>query len=149
LERNSSLLPAHHVKLARSAAAFPLVREGSIGGCLLATSIQTDNFTTSRIKLLDLYADVIAELALCDQDFFNPEQIDLRVMPNDDVQEAAFRTFRERVNSLLTHRDSSGQPLTPVQAEQQIRQDLEEELLQWFSLHGETDMAAFDNWVRS
>jgi len=136
IEEDRSLLPVHHVKDEKSAAAFPLVREGKVAGCLLATSTQLDYFTPPRIKLLDLYLDLVAD-AFHEDEFFPPGQIELRVMPPYDVQAKAFAAFRDRVNALLTQDGSEEEGLNSVQAEQLVRQELEEEFLRWHTMKGE------------
>jgi len=126
----------HHVKDEKSAAAFPLVRERKVAGCLLAASTQFDFFTPPRLKLLDLYVDLVAE-AFHEEEFFSPGQIELRVMPHYEIQMKAYATFRDRVNALLTQDGSEEEGLNSVQAEQIVRRQLEEEFLQWHSREGE------------
>lgn len=135
IEKDTSLLPIHHVRDEHSAAAFPLVRESAIAGCLLATSTQVDYFIAQRIKLLEQYADVIANLALHDPEFYAQSLIELRVMPPYEIQELAFNGFRERVNALLTRSGFEEQTLNSVQAEQRVRLEMEEEFLLWHAGH--------------
>jgi hypothetical protein len=130
IEEDRSLLPVHHVKDEKSAAAFPLVRGGKVAGCLLATSTLFDYFTPPRLKFLDLYVDLVAE-AFHEEEFYSPSIIELRIMPPSDIQMKAFAFFRDRVNALLTQDGSEGESLTSIQAEHLVRQQLEEEYLQW------------------
>jgi hypothetical protein len=133
IEEDRSLLPVHHVTGEKSAAAFPLVREGKIAGCLLATSTQLDFFTPPRLKLLDLYLDLVAE-AFHEEEFFSPYIIELRVMPPYEFQMKGFSAFRDRVNALLTQDASEEEGVNSVQAEQIVRQELEGEFLRWHTM---------------
>lgn len=136
IEEDHSLLPVHHVKDEKSAAAFPLIRERKVAGCLLVSSTQEGFFTPARLKLLNLYVDLVAE-AFHEEEFNSPGQIELRVMPPYEVQLNAYAAFRDRVNALLTQDGSEEGGLNSVQAEQLVRQQLEEEFLQWHP-RGET-----------
>jgi hypothetical protein len=136
IEENRSLLPVHHVQDERSAAAFPLLRERKVAGCLLTASTQVDFFTPPRLKLLDFYADLTAE-AFHEEEFFSPSTIELQVMPPYEIQLQAYATFRDRVNALLTQDGSEEGGLNAIRAEQLVRQQLEEEFLRWHTPQGE------------
>jgi hypothetical protein len=130
IEKEKNLIPIHHVKYEKSAAAFPLVVEGAVAGCLLYTSTQVDFFLPERLALLAQYADALT-LAFRSEDFYPPASIHLRVMPPDEVQEKGFATFAERRDALLEAAQREERPLTAVQAEQILLDELEEQFLQW------------------
>ena len=128
LDEDHSLLPVHQVKDEKRAAAFPLIRERKVAGSLVATSTQIDFFTPSRLKLLDLYVDLLAE-AFHEEEYLSPSCIELRVMPPYEVQIKAYATFRDRVNALLAQDSADQEGLNSIQAELLVRQQLEEEFL--------------------
>ncbi len=83
-----------------------------------------------RLALLAQYADALT-LAFRSEDFYPPASIHLRVMPPDEVQEKGFATFAERRDALLEAAQREERPLTAVQAEQILLDELEEQFLQW------------------
>lgn len=133
IEKDTSLVPIHQVKNEKSAAAFPIVCEGAIAGCLLITSTQLNFFIPERLALLAEFADALA-LAFRDADFYPPSAIELRVMPPYEVQERAFASFDKRRSGLLERAKHEEQPLDAVQAGQLVQEELEEEFLQWHPL---------------
>ncbi len=111
-----------------SAAAAPIALEGTIAGCLLVSSIQPDYFLPSRLALIQSYADLIA-LACESQDFYEPARIALGLLPPQQVQWVYLSRFRERVVETMTQATRNRQPITVLQAEQFVWQQIEEELL--------------------
>jgi GAF domain len=132
IERESNLIPVHHVKYEKSAAAFPIVVEGAVVGCLLFSSTQVNFFTPERLALLAQYADALT-LAFRSEEFYPPASIQLRVMPPDDIQDRGFAIFAERREALLEEAQRTERPLNAVQAEQIVLAELEEQFLQWNS----------------
>lgn len=62
--------------------------------------------------------------------FYAMRDIELDLMPPAPVQLPYLATFRQRVHQVMGEAVSKKQLLTPIQAEQLVWQDLEEELLQ-------------------
>ncbi len=123
-----NLLPFKEASYEVSLAAFPIMLEGNIAGCLVIASTQAGYFTVERLQLLDDYADLI-RLAFCDADYYPQSSIELGIMPSWEVQQQYFASFRERITGLLREASLSGKLLDALTAEQIVRQQLEEELL--------------------
>lgn len=127
--QHQGLLPLQEDDLANAAsvAAYPIVRGQHVAGCLLVASTQADFFTQARRDLLHDYANLLM-LAFADREFYAPEQIALSPMPQLSVQASVLADLQQRVLASVRqgkpHRD-------PVEAEQQVWQDIEAELLRW------------------
>lgn len=141
IQRDTSLLPVHHVRYEKSAAAFPIVCEGAIAGCLLVSSTQLNFFLPERLTLLAQYADALT-LAFRDSDFYPSPSIELRVMPPYTAQEKSFGNFAERRDALLERAKMEERSMNAVQAEQLVGVALEEEFLQWQASRGESSLTA-------
>jgi hypothetical protein len=129
LKENSSLSPGYHGVWEESAAAAPITLEGKIAGSLLVSSTQPDYFLPSRQTLVQDYADLIA-LAFSPEDFYEPEWIELGVMPPQRVQQPYLTGFRQRLVDTMLQAARNHQPITLTQAEQLAWQNIEEKLLQ-------------------
>ena len=82
-----------------------------------------------RQELIQGYADLIA-LAFDPEEFYEPQHIELGVMPPQHVQQQYLSGFRQRLAEMMMRAAGNGQPLNIMQAEQLIWQQVEEELLQ-------------------
>jgi hypothetical protein len=122
-------LPAHWVAWERSAAACPILRESRVAGCLLVSSTQPHYFLPFRERLIQNYAKLIV-LAFEPDEFYELQDIELRLMPPYHLQESHLTGFRKRVIALLVEATRNQLALTYMQAEQLAWQQLEEELLQ-------------------
>ena len=111
-----------------SATAYPILRRGRIGGCLVFTSTQTNYFTSARLNLVQQYANLIA-LAFEPEQFYDPKRIDLGVMPPSLAQKPYFAQFRHRVAEAMRRSTQQAHSINSIQAEQLVWQQLEEELL--------------------
>lgn len=111
-----------------SATAYPILRRGRIGGCLVITSTQLNYFTPARLNLVQHYANLIA-LAFEAEEFYDPKRIDLGVMPPSPLQKPYFAQFRRRVAEVMKLSMQQQQTINTIQAEQLVWQQLEEELL--------------------
>jgi hypothetical protein len=129
VQQDQSFLPAQLAEHERSAAAFPLVLHARCAGCLLVSSTLPGFFRQSRLTIMKHYVQLLV-LALPPDEFYEQDRIELQLMPAHALQHSHFSTFRQRVARLLAHSQTSQQRLTPQQAEQLARQQLEEELLQ-------------------
>lgn len=140
IERDSSLLPVHHMQYEKSAAALPIACEREIAGCLLVSSAQRNFFLPQRLALLAQYADALS-LAFRDEAFYPPACIELRVMPPSTLQEAVFASFAGRRDELLERAKLEQRPMNGVQAEQLIGMEDEETFLQWRQVRGGDTLA--------
>ncbi|HZU70851.1 MAG TPA: GAF domain-containing protein [Ktedonobacteraceae bacterium] len=117
-------LPAHQVEYEVSAAAHPILYTGRIAGCVLISSTQPDYFISpARNALIGEYANLLA-LAIEPEEFVDPQDIELMLMPPHEKQRHYFATFRQRVTQVLMTT-----PMSNQQAEQHVWEQLEEELL--------------------
>ena len=123
-----STIPSIKEEFEASAAAHPVRFEGSIAGCLLASSNQAGYFTQQRLSLLITFSDIIA-LAFDKKDFYPASLIELRVMPSAARQQPVLKTFRQRVTKNFQEAAARRTPLTRNEAEQRAWQEIEGELL--------------------
>lgn len=125
IREDKSALPAHQVEHELSAATHPILFTGRIAGCLLISSTQPNYFLSSaRNILIGEYANLLA-LAFEADDFYDPQDIELLLMPPHTVQKEYFANFRQRVTQTLIRRSVHN-----LQAEQLVWEELEEELLE-------------------
>jgi GAF domain-containing protein len=129
LRENPASLPARKVQHSESAVSYPLLRAGSIAGSMTVTSVEQDYFTAPRLSLIESYARLLA-LAFQNEELYARESIELGVMPPDEVQRAHLSAFRQRVNALLIEDAGRDEALSMAQAEQRVREQIIEELLQ-------------------
>lgn len=111
-----------------SELACPVQRAGRLAGCLYACSSQAHAFLASHLTLLQEYAKLIA-LVLSPEDFYEPHNICLHIMPPIQVQMPSLSNFSRYVIQ-VRREAASQQPLSAVQAEQMVYQRLEEEFIQ-------------------
>jgi GAF domain-containing protein len=125
-----SLLPTHQVEGEISAAIYPILYGGRSAGCLLVSSTQPNHFhSQARLSLIQQYADLIA-MAFEPEEFYEPQDIQLRIMPSHSIQKLYFADFRQRVANTLRDSIGTDRPLDNIEAEQLVWQQLEEELIE-------------------
>ena len=122
---SDSTLPVSLGKWERSAVTAPIMCESKVAGSLIVSSVLVGYFSSEQILLVQDYADLLA-LAFESADFYNPQNVRLRLLPAQDEQQPAIRSLRKRANELMRAERS----LSVSQAEQQAWQQIEEELLQ-------------------
>jgi hypothetical protein len=125
-----TLLPAYQTDYEVSAAAAPIMLDGNIAGCLLASSTEVDHFTQQRLTLLTAFSDMTS-LALESKDYYPPKMIQLGILRHRDAEEQRkiLRTFRSRVQEKLMEGYHNQTPLTYSQAEECVWSELEELVL--------------------
>jgi hypothetical protein len=111
-----------------SAAATPIKRCGGVAGGLLVSSTQPDYFVPARCMLVEQYAALLA-LAFHCEDFYEPERIELGLVPSAQEQRSYFSGFQQRVLQLMREATREQRPMPYNQAEQIVWQQIEEELL--------------------
>lgn len=126
-----TLLPAYQTEDEASAAAAPVMLEGKIAGCLLASSTEIGHFTQQRLTLLALFSDLVS-LALDPGEFYPPELIQLGVMryKRADEQRAILRRYPGLVQARLLESYQTPQPLTYLEAEEIVWSELENQVLE-------------------
>ncbi|HLI06856.1 MAG TPA: GAF domain-containing protein [Ktedonobacteraceae bacterium] len=114
----------------RSMAAYPIIRAGEIAGCFVATSVRSDYFLeTERLQQLQCYTEVIA-LAFEPEEFYEPERIELCVMPSEDVQRHYLASMQQRIARIMTESVVASKPINSLEAERLAWEQLEEELFE-------------------
>jgi hypothetical protein len=130
LRTNKTFLPAYQVEHEVSAAACPIMYACRVAGCLLLSSTQVDYFVPeARLSLVRGYA-YLASLAFNPDEFYNPEDIALHIMPPPSRQQELFDGFRRRVLQRMQSSAESEQRLSSTEAEQLEWQRIEGALLQ-------------------
>lgn len=124
-----TLYPARWLEWEQSALACPIMREGRFAGCLLVSSAQPRYFVPYREALIQNYAELIV-LAFEPTEFYNQHHIQLDMMPDFDVQEKSFSTLRQRIAKAMAEGSKRQPPITIMEAEQLVWQQLEEEFLE-------------------
>jgi hypothetical protein len=109
-----------------STVACPIEHARHIAGCLLAFSIHSGYFNQTRLALIRNYANLLA-LAFEPAEFYDLQQLDLRVMPPAEVQERSFALFHRRVADVLAASMPREQLVDVMQAELQVWSQFEEE----------------------
>ena len=124
------LLPTHQIEGEISAAIYPILYAGRSAGCLLVSCTQPNYFLLqARLTLIQQYADLIA-LAFEPEEFYDPQDIQLRIMPSHSLQKLYFADFRQRVANAMRESTDTVRPLNNIEAEQLVWQQLEEELIE-------------------
>ena len=114
---------------AYSAAAAPILHASRIAGCLLISSTRPDYFSLPALPgLLESYAALLA-LAFDPEDFYEPQSIQLGIMPSVQVQESYLATIQQHIRLALTKALADHRPISFPQAEQQAWWQIAEELL--------------------
>jgi hypothetical protein len=128
--RKETLLPAYQTDFEISAAAAPIMLDGNIAGCLLASSFEVGHFTQQRLSLLSAFSDLIS-LALDPTDYYPHEIIQLGVLryQNANEQREIFQSFRSRVQQKLTESYQNKTPLKYTEAEKCVWSELEDLVL--------------------
>ncbi len=112
-----------------SAVVSPIWFEYRIAGCLVASSTQANYFLPFRQNLIEQYAKLMT-LAFEPEDFFDPQDIQLMIMPERKAQQSKASNFRRRLSSVLLEVGRNQQTLDIEQSELLVWQQLEEELLE-------------------
>lgn len=118
------VLPVRKTRGERSAAAYPIEQGGDVAGCFVISSSEPYFFTPRLQYVFQVHAFLLT-LAFRTEQFYAPECIRLRSMPDEEIQYHSLLTFQDRVKYFLSQ-DAS---LSRIQAEMKSWQAIEEELL--------------------
>jgi hypothetical protein len=129
LRDSQNLSPGYRARWEESAAAAPIMSMGDIAGSLLVSSTQPNYFLPARCTLIESYAELIA-LAFAPEDFYKPQDIQLGIMPPYEVQQSYLSEFQQRAIEAMRQAMSNQHPISYLQAEQLVWQQIEAELLQ-------------------
>ncbi|HEX6484272.1 MAG TPA: GAF domain-containing protein [Ktedonobacteraceae bacterium] len=122
------LLPAYQTEFEISAAAHPILLEGRIAGCLLASSTQIGYFTPQHLALLGTFSDIIS-LAFNKEEFYPTELVELHIMPRAPKQRPYLGSFRQMVTQTIIKAAYNHQHIDNFEAERMVWQEMEELLL--------------------
>lgn len=132
-----TILPAHWADHERSVAAFPILRHARTAGGLLVASARDFFFTPARLAIIEGYAQ-LANCIFDEEEFFDPAQIELVMMPRYSLQLPYFSGYSRRVVQKLSELSTLGQRTALQQARDFVAQDLEEVLWRVFLQSGMT-----------
>lgn len=128
-KNDPTLFPAHWTEHERGAAAFPILRQARVSGGLIVSSTQEYFFTQPRLAVIESYS----ELAGCifePEDFYGPQEIDLRMMPLYTDQLSSVINYNQRVSRKFMEAGATGESVTLQQVRQLVWQEVEDDLLQ-------------------
>ncbi len=129
-------VPARWVAWEESAVASPILLGGRVAGCLIVSSTQPGYFLPFRQKLIGQYTELLT-LTFRSEEFYTLEDIELRLIPSQEIQQVRFSQFRQRVSNVLQEAFREQRPITTTEAEQIVWADVETELLDLpVSYHG-------------
>lgn len=129
LSSPSGLAPGYRNEGEESAVAVPIMSSAKIAGSLLVSSTQPDYFVADRLKLIENSAALVA-LAFNAEDFYDLRDIKLGTVPPCEVQWSHLNMFRKRVIAVSRQASNAGQPITIIEAEQEVWRQFEAEMLQ-------------------
>jgi hypothetical protein len=128
--REESYAPFLRTQLEESAMACPLLFEDRIAGCSLVASNRANYFTPTRQQLIQDYTNLMV-LAFSPEDFYDPSDIALALMPPRNEQQPFFDNFRQRVERLMWGAD--GVERSRQEAELAACRQIEEEMIRSLS----------------
>lgn len=118
------------VEYEKSSAIFPILYAGYVAGCIIVSSNQYNSFLSqSRLDLIKNYTDLIA-VAFEPEEFYDPENIELSLMPDQKIQKNHFVQFRQRVSDTILEAARNKQTISTIEAERLVWRQLEKELIQ-------------------
>lgn len=120
--------PVRWEKWEESSCIAPIWFEERLAGCLVVSSAHPRYFLPFRQALIERYARLMM-LAFDAEHFYAQRDIQLLPMPDHEVQRQHAVNFRQRISDILTEAVQQQQPVTIEDAEHQVWQQLEAELL--------------------
>jgi hypothetical protein len=124
-----TIFPAHWTEHERSSAAFPILRQAQITGCLIISSVQEYFFTPSRLAVIESYAHLAGHI-FEPEDAFRSEDIDLWPMPQYVSQLPYFASYNQRISQKFVEAGIARKQISLQQVRQLVWQDIEDALLQ-------------------
>ncbi len=127
-EEKMERFPNHVVESEESAIACPILLGDGVSGSVYISSPQLDYFLQPMQNLAESYANLLV-LSFEQESFYKLGQIALGMMPAYEVQQLYMYQFQQRVSHLMRAMQGTQQPISRIQAEQKILQEIEDELL--------------------
>lgn len=112
-----------------STAALPIVQHNAIAGCLCFSSRQEDFFTPERLDFIQRYVNLLT-ISFEQDEFYEIGTIELGVMPPPPMQRPILETLQQRITERLIQAMREERQLNRTQAEREVLQEVEDELLQ-------------------
>lgn len=129
LRARRSFLPAYQIEHEVSAVACPIMYGSRVAGCLLFSCTQPNYFLPeARLALIRGYTHLLS-LSFEANEFYDPQQLELAIMPPLAIQQEHFSGFRQRVLALIHESMSKGVRISGPHAEQLVWQEMEEAML--------------------
>ncbi|HLJ34787.1 MAG TPA: GAF domain-containing protein [Ktedonobacteraceae bacterium] len=130
VDKDQTHVPLAKARHERSSAIYPILYAGRIAGCLIVSSAQYNYFLSqSRLNLIKNYTDLIA-VAFEPEEFYNPEQIELWPLPDQEIQKKHFANFRQRVAAVMLEGARNKKSINTINAEKVVWRQLEDELIE-------------------
>lgn len=130
VDKDQTYVPLARGKYERSSAIYPILYAGRIGGCLIVSSAQYNYFLSqSRLNLIKNYADLVA-VAFEPEEFYNPDDLELWIMPDQEIQKQHFANFRQRVATVMLEAARNKHAINTIEAEKIVWRQLEDELIE-------------------
>lgn len=123
-----TFFPVHWTEHERSAAAFPIFRQGRVAGGLVVSCVEEYFFTAPRLSVIEDYS-YLATCIFEPEDTFRFDEVELRIMPPYVQQLPYFHDYKQRVSQKFVEADERGHHINLQQARQLVWQDLEDLLL--------------------
>jgi hypothetical protein len=104
------------------------MRANAVAGSLLVSSVLDGYFTPVCCELIEQYAELLS-LVFDSHEFYDARYILLGAIPPIEAQRTTIDTFRQRVVEMMLQASRSQRPITTLQAEAIVWQQIEKELL--------------------
>lgn len=127
-EEKRRVFPTHPPVVAQSTVAYPILLSDRTAGSLYIGSTQPNFFTQAYLDIIQSYADLMV-LAFDQDRFYDLRDIELGIMPSWEQQQPLIASFQRRVTQRMLQASRANQPITRLQAEADVWQELEEVLL--------------------
>ncbi|GCE30292.1 hypothetical protein KDA_57760 [Dictyobacter alpinus] len=128
LDEEHNLLALSRVEHEKSIVIYPILYCGRIAGVFMVSSAEANFFLhAARVELIHSYAD-LAALAFDRDQFYEPEQIMLEIMPGYVEQKSYFTHFRQLMTETILDAVYSNRRIDNAQADLFVWQKLEEQL---------------------
>jgi hypothetical protein len=135
-EERARLFPMHNYTVeGQSAIAYPILLADRAAGCLGIACTRRNYFTQLHMDLIQHYVDLLV-LAFEEREFYPLHDIELGIMPPASGQRPILASFQRRVTGRIIDASLKREPLTRLQAEQEVWQEIEGELLRIPFLNG-------------
>lgn len=130
VDKDQGQIPLAKGRYERSSAIYPILYAGNIAGCMIVSSAQYNHFLSqSRLNLIKNYTDLIS-VAFEPEEFYKPEQIELWMMPDQEIQKKHFANFRQRVAAVMIEGARNKESINTIEAEKVVWRQLENELIE-------------------